>query len=292
MNNDILREITPLSVKDCFYIVDRRKKAFTYPIHCHKEFELNLVIHAPGVMRVVGDSSEIIGDYDLVLITSPGLEHAWEQGDCKSELIREITIQFSPNFLKNLIETNQFARIHKMFDKARNGLCFSLDAIMGVYAKIDKLSESKGFYAVINFLSLLNDLSFYADDAKELSSSSYAKVENHSDSRRVLKVQEFVNNHYKEDIHLSSLADLVCMTEVSFSRFFKLRTGRNFTDYLIDIRLGYASRLLVDSTMSIAEICYDCGFNNLSNFNRIFKKKKNCTPKEFRDNYHKNRVII
>lgn len=64
------------------------------------------------------------------------------------------------------------------------------------------------------------------------------------------------------------------MTDVSFSRFFKLRTGKNLSDYIIDIRLGFASRLLVDSTMSIAEICYECGFNNLSNFNRIFKKKR------------------
>lgn len=81
---------------------------------------------------------------------------------------------------------------------------------------------------------------------------------------------------------------MVGMTEVSFSRFFKLRTGKNLSDYIIDLRLGHATRLLVDSTMAIAEICYECGFNNLSNFNRIFKKKKNCSPKEFRDNYRKN----
>ena len=72
---------------------------------------------------------------------------------------------------------------------------------------------------------------------------------------------------------------MVGMTEVSFSRFFKLRTGKNLSDYIIDLRLGYATRLLVDSTMAVAEICYECGFNNLSNFNRIFKKKKDVPPK-------------
>ena len=125
-----------------------------------------------------------------------------------------------------------------------------------------------------------------------LSSSSFAKIDVHSDSRRVQKVQEYINLHYQEEIRLGQLASMVGMTDVSFSRFFKLRTGKNLSDYIIDIRLGFASRLLVDSTMSIAEICYECGFNNLSNFNRIFKKKKDCSPKEFRENYRKKKKLI
>ena len=78
MEGHIIREITPLSGKDCFYIADRNKTEFTYPMHCHKEFELNFVENAAGVQRIVGDSAEIIQNYDLVLITSPDLEHVWE----------------------------------------------------------------------------------------------------------------------------------------------------------------------------------------------------------------------
>lgn len=100
---DIIHEITPLSEKDCFYIVDRRKTEFTYPIHCHLEYELNFIEHAPGVRRVVGDSAEVIGEYELVLITGKELEHVWEQNACKSPLIHEITIQFSPNLFGNNI---------------------------------------------------------------------------------------------------------------------------------------------------------------------------------------------
>lgn len=88
------------------------------------------------------------------------------------------------------------------------------------------------------------------------------------------------------------MAHLVGMTSTSFSRFFKLRTGKTLSDYVIDIRIGFASRLLVDTTMSVAEICYECGFNNLSNFNRIFKKKKDCSPKEFREYYRKKKIIF
>ena len=87
-------EITRLSEKDCFYIVERHKTGFTYPLHQHKEFELNFIERGKGVRRIVGDSVEEIGDYELVLIGGEDLEHVWEQGRCKSKDIREITIQF------------------------------------------------------------------------------------------------------------------------------------------------------------------------------------------------------
>ena len=90
----IIHEITPLMGKDVLYIADRHKKEFTYPIHNHSVFELNFVENAAGVKRIVGDSQEVIGDFDLCLITSPDLEHVWEQNVCRSEDIREITIQF------------------------------------------------------------------------------------------------------------------------------------------------------------------------------------------------------
>ena len=293
-NNEyhILREITPLSEKDCFYIADRHKTEFTYPMHCHGEYELNFIEHGAGLRRIVGDSVETTKDYDLVLIATSELEHVWEQGECKSEDIREITIQFAPHFFDSLIDTNQFDRVRSMLDKARNGLCFPLDAIMKIYFFIDTLPEAKGFYAVTQFLTMLYELSFFTDEARELSSSSFAKVTQQANSRRVLKVQQYISEHYRDEIHLNTLADMVGMAPTAFSRFFKQRTGKKLSDYITDIRLGHAARLLVDTTMSVAEICYDCGFNNLSNFNRIFKRKKSCPPTEFRETYFKKKVII
>ena len=143
----------------------------------------------------------------------------------------------------------------------------------------------------MNFLRILYELSLY-DNVEVLSSSSFAKIDNFSDSRRVQKIQKYIADHYQEDIRLADMAEMVGMTQVSFSRFFHLRTGKTLSDYIIDIRLGFATRLLVDSSQTIAEICYDCGFNNLSNFNRMFRKKKGCSPKEFRENYRKKKIII
>ena len=275
------------------YIADRRKKEFTYPIHQHPVYELNFVERAPGVRRIVGDSNEVIGEYDLVLITSPDLEHVWEQNTCVSEDIREITIQFDIDFSANsLFDRNPFNSMKRMMVEAQKGLCFPLDAIMKVYRELDTLSSIKdGFYAFMQFLTILYELS-KCEGARALSSTSFAKIEVPSDSRRVQKVKTFIDAHYREEIRLAQLSDIAGMSDSSFSRFFKLHTGRNLSDYIIDLRLGYACRQLVDSTNSVAEICYASGFNNLSNFNRIFKKRKSCSPSEFRENYHKTRIVI
>jgi len=293
MESKVIHEISPLMGKDVLYIADRRKKEFTYPIHNHEVYELNFVEHASGVRRIVGDSNEVIGEYDLVLITSPDLEHVWEQNTCNSEDIREVTIQFDIDFSNSgIFARNPFNSMKKMMTEARKGLCFPMEAIMRVYQQIDTLSSVKdGFYAFIQFLTILYELS-KCDGARTLSSSSFAKVEVSSDSRRVQKVKSYIDQHYKEEIRLGQLADLAGMSPSAFSRFFKLHTGRNLSEYIIEMRLGYASRMLVDSTHSIAEIGYTCGFNNLSNFNRIFRKRKGCSPSEFRENYHKTRIIV
>nr|MBP7473344.1 helix-turn-helix domain-containing protein [Prevotella sp.] len=289
----VIHEITPLMGKDVLYIADRHKKEFTYPIHSHEVYELNFVERAKGVKRIVGDSSEVIGDYDLVLITSPDLEHVWEQHECTSDDIREVTIQFDFNMTnENIFGRNPFMSMRKMMTEAKKGLCFPLSAIMKVYTQLDSLSQVKdGFYAVMQFMTILYELS-KCDGARTLASSSFAKIVVEDDSRRILKVKNYISKNYMDEIRLSTLADMAGMSPSAFSRFFKLHTGRNLSEYIIDIRLGYASRMLVDTARSISEISFDCGFNNLSNFNRIFKKKKECSPSEFRENYHKTRVIV
>lgn len=289
----IIHEITPLMGKDVLYIADRHKKEFTYPIHNHSVYELNFVENAKGVRRIVGDSQEVIGDYDLCLITSPDLEHVWEQNECHSDDIREITVQFDFSMSdETLFGRNPYASITRMMQEAKKGLSFPLQAIMKVYGMLDTLSSVKdGFYAVQQFLTILYELS-RCENVRTLASSSYAKVTVEDDSRRILKVKNFISKNYMDELRLPELASLAGMSSSAFSRFFKLHTGRNISEYIIDLRLGYAARMLVDTAKSISEIGFDCGFNNLSNFNRIFKKKKGCSPSEFRESYHKTRIIV
>ncbi len=290
--NEVITEITPLSNRDCFYLADRHKDSFTYPLHKHEELELNFIEHCQGAKRIVGDSIETLKEYDLVLIGG-GLEHAWEQNECTSSNMREITIQFSADLLgKTLLEKNQMSSLRKLMENAQNGIAFDLSAIMRMYDRIDEITRTQpGFYRVLKLLEILYELSLQ-DDYHLLTSSAFAHVHTTPDSRRVKKVEEFIDKHFRDEIRLQTLAELANMTPTAFSRFFKLRTGKSISDYIIDVRLGYAARMLADSTNSVVEICYDCGFNNVSNFNRIFKKKKGCTPSAFRENYHKNKVIV
>lgn len=290
----VLHEITPLMEQDALYIADRIKKEFSYPVHNHDVFELNFVEHAAGVKRIVGDSSEVIGEYDLVLITSPILEHAWEQHQCVSEEIREITIQFQFGMGDNdlFFAKTPFAHIKRMMLEARKGLCFPMPAIMRVYDKLDTLSKvTDRFTALMQFLEILNTLS-HSEGARTLSTSSYAKVELEDDSRRILKVKKYINDNYMHDLRLKTLADVANMSESAFCRFFKLHTGRKLSEYVIDIRLGYATRMLIDTTETVAEISFKCGYNNMSNFNRMFKRKNGCSPTEYRTNYRKIKVIV
>ena len=291
--SSVFTEITQLSSKDCFHIVERHKTEFTYPLHRHREFELNFIEHGAGVRRIVGDSVEEIGDFELVLIGSEGLEHVWEQGNCKSADIREITIQFSKDiFNENLLSKNQFVSIKKMLDKAEHGLAFPLSAIMKVYSALDTLAvEKEKFVQFLKFLYILYELSM-ADGVKVLASSSFANTSRNKESRRVQKVKQYINDHYSEPLMLNDLADIAGMSPVAFSRFFRIRTNRTLSDYIADIRLGFAARLLVDTTKNISEICYECGFNNLSNFNRMFKAKRGSTPREFREMYKKHKVTV
>ena len=290
--HSVLSEITQLAESDCFHIVERHKKEFTYPLHKHSEYELNFIQNAAGVRRVVGDSVEYISDLEMVLITGSNLEHCWEQGRCKSQDIREITIQFNKNlFSPELLAKSQFESIRKMFERAEHGLSFPLESIMKIYGILDGLSaETNRFEQYLKFLKILNNLSEY--EGKVLASKSFAHTDTDKDSSRIHKVKDYINDHYNEALRLEVLAKMAGMTPSSFSKYFKSRTGKTPSDYIIDIRLGMAARALVDSNKNISEICFTSGFNNLSNFNRIFKAKRGMTPHEFRSIYWKKKISV
>lgn len=291
--SNIFREVTPLSAEDCFVIRSRVKSEFNYPVHVHPEFELNYIENASGAQRLLGDSLEEIGDYELCLIGNENLEHAWMNGSCDSKDIFEITIQFHKDlFFESMLSKRQFHSVAIMFENAKKGIVFSRETILKVRDLLHKLCKNEeGFHSVIDLLNILQILS-EDKNSRILATSTFANRDDSSDSRRIQKVIDYLHENYQKEIHLADVAGHVNMSEVSFSRFMKKRTGKNYIEYLNDLRLGIASRHLIDTTKTVAEISYECGFNNLSNFNRIFKKRKGVTPKEFRESYTKMRILI
>lgn len=283
LTKDIHREITPLTSNDCFLIFDRIKDDFDFPIHFHPEFELNFIRHGKGVQRIVGDHVQEIDDYELVLV-GPNLFHGWTLHNCKKKNIHEITLQFHNDLLEDkLLNRSIMKPIQTLFEQSHYGISFSKDTAKAAYPKIKALSTLNGLEYFLSFVSLLHFLAI-SKGYKKL--SSYTSItEDFHNSEKIKIVYDYVKDHFQEKIMVKDVASLVNMTEVSFSRFIKKRTGKTFVDYLNDVRIGFASQWLLEQEESIAEIAYKSGFNNVSNFNRIFKSRKHCTPTVYIKNF-------
>jgi len=176
--------------------------------------------------------------------------------------------------------------IRHLLEHSKHGVLFSPETIETIMPRIKELPQKQGFDSVLELLSILHNLST-SRNMQTLSNSSFTPIEKLSyNSRRIEKIMLHLNLNFDKNVSLGEAAKIAGMTEVAFSRFFKVRTGKTFVDTINEIRLGNASRMLIDTTHSITEVAYKCGFNNMSNFNRLFKKKKDCTPKEFRETYN------
>jgi AraC-like DNA-binding protein len=274
-----------LTDEDCFRITSRVKNKFDYPFHYHADFELNYIENAKGAKRVIGNHIQNIDDVELVLVGS-NLPHGWFGEFPPPHQIIEITLQFHQDlFEETLLKRNQWGFIRQMLDKSQRGILFSKETITRLAPRIKALHQKHAFDSVLEFLSILHDLST-SRDMISLSDPTFTNHEHHSiRSRRIETTFEYLQQNFAKPISLADVAKLVHMTEPAFSRFFKQRAGINFIDSLTEIRLGHATRLLIDTTLSIGEIANQCGFNNISNFNRTFKKKKNITPKDYREYY-------
>lgn len=275
---EIQQEIVPIVEDDLFIILNRPDTGFDYPLHCHQEYEINLVTRTSGT-RLVGDTSECFSDFDLVM-TGPYLPHKWSSevhGD-------QVTIQFSEEFAHYSITAKRaFSTIRQMLDDSKQGLCFAAceNAAM-IRDRIVNLTQLSGFAAVMSFLELLHLMSI--SNGRKIADNLYAydNIVSASKSRRIAKVSEWVANNIQERIRLKDAADLVNMSESAFSHFFKKRTNLSFIEYVNNLRIAKACQLLESTNMTVQEICYDCGFNNKSNFIRVFSARKHMSPSEYR----------
>lgn len=281
---NVMRETTSLNAGDCFAMFSRVKEKFDFPLHYHNEYELNLIINAKGAKRIIGDTIEVIDDIELVFI-GPNVYHGWFTHQCTSEAINEVTIQFHKDlFEEKFLQRNQLFFIKNLLDNAQRGIVFSYETTRDITTRILNLSNKDGFNSVLELLSILHTLSV-SKNMRTLSDLGFSSENFQYASRRVDKVFEYMKSNYGKPLTLAEVAEVANMPEASFCRFLKKRTGKSFIESLNEIRVGNASRMLISTTHSIAEIAYQSGFNNISNFNRIFKRNKLCVPKEFRREY-------
>ena len=252
--------------------------AFPFKWHYHPEYELTLITKGSG-KRLVGDSHENFEAGDLVLI-GPGLPHTWVSNRVRKNSSSAVVIQFSEEFISSFLQHSEFADISKLLAGAVNGLYFSNKSSKKIAEEIKLLPAKKGVEKITALLIVLQQLSM--KNPSKLASTFFNSVKGLENEKRVNRVCQYVQKQAREKISLKKAADMIHLSETAFCKFFKRATGKTFSDYVNDIRIGLACSLLTESDKTINEIAYACGFESLTYFNRVFLKKKNARPREFR----------
>jgi AraC-like DNA-binding protein len=283
----VYQEITPLKGSDLFVILDSVNNGFEYPIHNHPEFELTLVSGSAGT-RIVGDSSEPYRDDDLVLI-GPYLFHKWDDSirqGTDEHPCRVITIQFDMQlFDKAFLAKKPFTLLHQLMQHAGRGIRFSGRTRREAARLMQQLTSLTGMESAIGFLSLL-DLLSKSKECAFLASAGFNTNPVQVNSKRLHAAYQYIMKHFKESsLKMSNVAAEVNLGDSAFSHFFKKATNRSFSDYVISMRIEHACKLLLESDEQIGRVAYLSGFNNLANFNRIFRHYHRCTPLQFRKIY-------
>ena len=276
------REITSLSDQDSFLVLSRVRDAFNYPIHFHPEMELNFILNGKGIRRTIGYSSKEIDDYELVLV-GPNVHHGWEMNNC-THPVREVTIQFHNDlFSEGLLRRSLMRPLKDMFQRSVHGILFDKEEVKKIYPRLLNVSEMEGMDYFFELFSILYDLSKTPGQTLLSEAQRISNEFENSDKTKILYT--FIQENYAKKITLDEVAELLNMSKVSFNRFMKKSTNHTFIEYLNQVRIDNASRLLAGMDYSVSEIAYSCGFNNIANFNRIFKKIKKLTPSAYRKKF-------
>ena len=247
--------------------------------HFHPEFQLTLAVRSSG-HRVVGDSIAPLTDGDMVLLGS-NLPHVWHQDEDKGG-VDAIVVRFEENFLgREFLDRPEMEGVRRLLRRAARGLEVRGQTRREVAQRLRHLAGASGLTRVVDLLAIL-DLLARAKDLRALASASYEPTLHATDQGRMERVCDFIHEHLTEDIDRAQLAKLAHLSEGAFSRFFRSRTGKTVPEYINEVRIGRACRLIAEDQHNITDIALDCGYRNLANFNRRFREVVGRTPREYR----------
>lgn len=274
----ILEDIPAVKGASSFYARQIVVPAFEFKWHFHPEFELTYILKGRGY-RIVGNSHEDFSAGDFVLLGS-NLPHTWWGKSDDDEPSEAIVIQFSTEFIQPFLALHECRHIKTLLENSSKGLRVkSSDKLI---KKIRELSQIRGLDSVLILLAILQEIS--QQKVSQIASKTFQNVHSKKFESRINKVCNYLQDHYCEPIRLKEVADLVCMSESNFCKFFKKATSTTFSDYINDLRINEACNLLLFSDYNISKIAYASGFESLSYFNKVFLKKKHTTPSLFRKN--------
>lgn len=268
----------------------QEKPHFTYPWHFHSEYEILYVIDGFGT-SFVADSIQPFGPDDFVLLGT-NLPHFWKSDDSFTESqnqkkVKYVVIQFSNEFFREAISGYpEFHLIKELLERSSRGIRFHKNDAKTMKQQLLELAESSGFDRTVKLLMFLQQLA-KTDKYKLLAGELY-QAENHNfTSDRLTKVMHYLNSCYLKKVELDKVAEVAHMHPSAFCRFFREKSGKSLSQFVSEMRVSYACRLIIEGKMSVSQICFECGFNNLSNFNRTFKRQTGFTPTGYYEEFHR-----
>jgi AraC-like DNA-binding protein len=256
----------------------------SHKIHSHKNFELNYILSGSG-KRIVGNSISSYSEGDLVLL-GPNIPHCWNVLETPENNPSECIVT---HFYENIITSNFFNipeldNVVNLLKNAGNGLWFRGKATEKVGQTLRKMVTLAGLPLYIELLKVFN-LLLQIDDREELALPS--SLPDHYDKHRdqINKIYEYVFKNIQSGIKLKEASELVFMEPGSFCRYFKKKTNQTFMNYVKNVRIGLAAKMLAQTDKQITRISYECGYSNLANFNHYFKCVMKKTPSEYRKDF-------
>ena len=262
---------------------------FTYPWHFHSEFELVYVLKSSG-KRFVADSVEPFSEGDITLLGS-NLPHFWKSedpGNADNPMhVNAIVVQFHKDFFRDEINSYpEFHPINELLKRAVRGIHFTAPVAEKLGRMLKRLLKLNGLERTLYFIKLLDTMA-RNENYRILASKAYQLEEHRELNSRLDKIMHFLTTNYQRKITQNEIASKIGMTPSAFCRYFKEKTGKSFIFFVNELRIGYACKLLIENHLSITQICFECGFNNLSNFNRMFKRQTGYTPGEYQQQFVK-----
>lgn len=271
-----------------FVIRRLQEKHFDPVWHAHSEYQLFVVLEGTGT-RFIGDSIKAFKPGELIF-TGPHLPHLWRSDEAyfnkKSTLQTDgIVIYFNEHFLgEHIMEKEEMTVLKKLFTRAMRGLEFEGAARLDIIRMMQELVHLQGIQSVVQLLRIL-EMMAGAKTFRYISSKPYEDVYDQHETDRLNIVYDYVLKNFRRTISLEEMANLLHMTPTSFSRYFTIKNNKPFSRFVSEIRIKHACKLLTETDDPVAHICYECGFNTLSNFNKQFKEFMLKTPAEYKNEF-------
>jgi AraC-like DNA-binding protein len=273
-----LEQLSHLANQQSFLCYQFTVPSFELIWHYHPEFELTYILKGKG-KRLVGDEYRAFTDGDLVLLP-PMIPHTWISDQPCTEECSAIVIQFPAAFLEQLLSFPEMKPLEKLTGKTGRGLQFAAqgrDEVRRLLQQMPGAGELTRFSLLLQVLQKLSDRK-----SQPIASLSYKPVKPKETQQRISRVFDYVQKKFRESVSLEKAAALVHLSESAFCKFFKRTSGRTFSDYVNEIRIGHACQLLMETDLPVHAIADASGFESLTYFNRVFLRKKKMTPGQFR----------